>query len=90
VPETRFPEEADLRAAAQVVGLITRGIAGLILGHGIFVRRDLVSRQDLPSLAAQRVARLGCGTNAATAATNERVGIARLLGPLADAHQHSQ
>lgn len=89
VPEIPFPEEADLRAAAQVVGLITRGIAGLTLGHGISVRRDLVSRQDLPLLSAQE-SHASAAENAATAATNERVGIARLLGPLAAAHQHSQ
>lgn len=35
-----FPDEADLRAAGQMIGLVGEHTAGLTIGHGIFLRRD--------------------------------------------------
>jgi hypothetical protein len=56
VPEIPFPEQMDLRAAAQVVGLSTRGIAGLTVGHGIFVRQDLANDAKLVAHELRHVA----------------------------------
>jgi hypothetical protein len=45
VPEIPLPDEPDLKDAAQEVGLITRGTAGLTVGYGVFVQQDcLVGR----------------------------------------------
>ena len=47
VPEVPFPKEADLRAAAQAVGLATSERCGLTLGHGIVVRQDYANDEKL-------------------------------------------
>jgi hypothetical protein len=55
-PEVPFPEEADLRAAAQALGLITYGICGLAFGHGIFVRQDYANDEKLIAHELRHVA----------------------------------
>jgi uncharacterized protein DUF4157 len=52
-PEIPFPEAADLRAAAQAIGLATEGAAGLTVGHGIFVREGF---SNDPRLVAHELA----------------------------------
>ena len=56
MPEIPFPEAADLRAVAQVVGLAIRGIAGLTLGCGIFVRQDRANDAKLIAHELRHVA----------------------------------
>jgi len=56
VPEIPFPQEAELRAAAEIVGLSTRGASGLTVGHGIFVRHDLADDAKLVTHELRHVA----------------------------------
>jgi hypothetical protein len=63
MPEVPFPEEADLRAAAQAVGLTTSERCGLTLGHGIVVRQDYANDEKLIAHQLRHVAQYDrCGS----------------------------
>ena len=54
VPEIPFPEDVNLRAAAEFVGLGSLG--GLTVGHGIFVRHDHANDAKLVAHELRHVA----------------------------------
>jgi hypothetical protein len=63
-PEVPFPEELDLRAAAQAIGLTTSAERrGLTLGHGIVVRQDHANDEKLIAHELRHVAQYErCGS----------------------------
>jgi hypothetical protein len=56
MPEVPFPEDVDLRAAAQATGLTGSERRGLAVGHGIVVRQDHASDEKLIAHELRHVA----------------------------------